>query len=239
MKLVCSPEPLMLAQEKLNEILLELNGLPILLMLSGGSSLSILDNINSKNLSSNITVTVLDERYSMDPAVNNFAQIERTKFFSDAIEKGCNFINTKVMENESIDGLSNRFELKLNEWLEKNPNGKIVATVGIGDDGHIAGMMSYPNEIKFFDKLFNDGNHNNIVTAYNAEHRNEYPMRITSNMNMLRRIDFAVIFAQGEKNKAALINLFSNEGTLASTPAKIIREMEGEVVLFTDQNVTI
>ena len=62
------------AIHQLNECLKNARKKPILLMVSGGSVLELLAGIEMKYIGKHITVTVLDERYSKDPAVNNFSQ---------------------------------------------------------------------------------------------------------------------------------------------------------------------
>jgi 6-phosphogluconolactonase/glucosamine-6-phosphate isomerase/deaminase len=220
---------------KLNEVL---NGTAVaashvLLLLSGGSSLDILSSIDGDNLGSNVTVTVLDERYSSNPEENNFSQIATTGFYDLAKSKGVNFIETTV-KGLSQEQLAEEFNKQITEWLKNNPGGKIIATIGIGPDGHTAGMMPHPENPEKFGALFDDGDENKLVTPYDATGRNKYPARITTNMNFMRKIDTAIVYAVGEEKKNAITRVQASKGTLPETPARILREIKGKVYLFTD-----
>src|SRR3989338_11096224 len=101
---------LRLAAESLNRDIAENSEKGILLMLSGGSSLKLLPLINTGLLDLRVTITVLDERFSNDPKINNFAQISQTDFYRIAKDRGVNFIDTRLINNESIEELARRFD---------------------------------------------------------------------------------------------------------------------------------
>ncbi len=106
----------------------------------------------------------------------------------------------------------------------------------MGDDGHTSGIMPYPENPDGFEKQFNNSDSNNLVTSYNATGKNKYAARITTNMNLLRKINTAVVYITGEGKRAAFKRLNSETGSLAETPARIWNEILGEAVVFTDIN---
>jgi len=55
-----------------------------------------------------------------------------------------------------LEKLAHRYESSLFEWAKKHPEGKIIATMGIGFDGHTAGIMPYPENPETFARLFED-----------------------------------------------------------------------------------
>ncbi len=203
----------------------------VLLALSGGSALSLLNLISREDLGENITITVLDERWSSDPTVNNFSQIKASKFYKEATSSGSSFIETIPQSSETRDELAMRFNQSISTWFSENPNGLVIATVGIGEDGHTSGMMPFPENKDKFNTLFN--NENIFVVGYDATGKNPYPDRVTTNMNFMRRINTAIVYAIGEKKRESLLKLFAEKGDLASTPARILKEMKN-VQLFTD-----
>lgn len=223
------------ASLKLNQILGELRNAntKVLLLLSGGSSLEILSQINTQSLSQNVMIAPLDERYSKEPTENNMALIMNTDFFKHVLDAGCYYIDTRVGESETQQSLQLRFEKALSEWLVQNPDGKIVATIGMGQDGHISGMMPYPESDEKFLNLFDDPD-GHLVVAYDATGKNQYPLRVTTTMHMLRNIDYAVGYIVGEGKKDAMDKLFDRKGEVYVTPARILREIKGEVEIFTD-----
>ena len=60
------------ASYKINDLLKRYENNQILLLLSGGSALELLNDIKEEVFKKNVTVTVLDERYTFDPQINNF-----------------------------------------------------------------------------------------------------------------------------------------------------------------------
>ena len=69
--------------EALNKLLLENKDAPVLLLLSGGSSLSILDYVNTSSLGENLTITMLDERFSQEAEANNFCNSKNWTFIPE------------------------------------------------------------------------------------------------------------------------------------------------------------
>ena len=208
------------AADGLDNLFHEIRG-PVLFLSSGGSSLELLDGLQ---IGENVTVSVLDERYSTDPTVHNFAQ------FFERIRPNA-FIDTRVGQNETLQQLAERFEKELREWKNKNPGGKIMITQGMGSDGHTAGIMPYPENPQLFKELFENTEH--WVVGYDAKEKNEYPMRVTVTMPFLRTADYSIAYITGEKKKPAFERVLAKLGSLADTPARIMREMKN-VQLFTD-----
>jgi len=224
------------ASKALNDLFSEQKqqGKDFLFLSSGGSSLSLLDGLDSANFGLNSTIGVLDERYSLDPNVNNLAQLQKSKFYQDIIKKGARVIDTTVHDGESPKDLAVRFEKQLKDWVDCT-HGVIIASVGVGPDAHTSGIMPYPENKKFFDEKFNDKSH--WVTEYDAEDKNPHRMRVTTTFPFLKKIDHAVIFISGESKKEALKKLLAEEGSLYESPCRIWRGMpEANMVqVFTDQ----
>lgn len=219
------------AGDKLNELLKEIGQLPLLLLFAGGSWLKIMDRIKPELFSSRITLGMSDERFSPDPKVNNFAQLRSTLFFEKLQEKEVYFIDTRPGAREGLEELAMRFEQTLKTWIKEHPKGKIFLTQGMGQDGHTAGIMPYPEDKETFQGLFE--NENRWVVGYNAGKKNEYPLRLTITLPFLRITDYSVAYIVGQEKKEALNRLLQEQGSLEQTPARIMREMK-EVALFTD-----
>jgi len=211
--------------------LFERKSLETLVFLSGGSSLKILERISDTYLGDHLTVCVLDERFSSDDSVNNFAQIMKTKFYEDARDAGSKFIDSRVMTGDSIDDLAERIERKVRRWKDKNPNGKIVATIGVGQNSHVAGIMPYPESEKTFNQLFNDKK--KWVVGYDSKDKDEYPKRITSTLFLIRMIEHAITFVVGEAKIQSLNKIQKENGSLHIAPIRILRTLD-DVQVFTD-----
>ncbi len=198
---------------------------PILLLLSGGSALELLPYVDASLLGANTTISVLDERWSDDSLASNFAKIAATEFYKEAKDAGACFIDTRVREGESRNAFAERFDHALKKWKRAHPDGIILATQGIGEDGHTAGIFPYPENPALFQKLFEDKN--KWVVGYDAKEKNPYPFRVTVTLPFLRdHVDFSVVYLAGEEKRAAFEKVIAPDGTPWETPGRIVREMK-------------
>ena len=204
----------------------------VLLLLSGGSALKLLEKINTDSFGPQLTIGPLDERYSENLKINNWAQIVATDFYKKALSHDCQFIDTRVQLHETQQQLADRFHANLFEWMVNYPYGTIIATVGIGEDGHVAGMMPMPENPKKFMTLFNG---EKLAVTYDAGDKNLYPLRVTTTITFFQQINESVVFVAGDNKKNALESLRADEGIYAITPARILCDILGNVVVFTDQ----
>jgi 6-phosphogluconolactonase/glucosamine-6-phosphate isomerase/deaminase len=197
---------------------------PVLLLFSGGSAMTFLDEIRKDVFGNYLTISVLDERFSANTTVNNFAQFTKTEFYKKACKAGAAFIDTRVRA-ETQEELAERFAKELHAWKNKNIPGTVVATMGIGRDGHTAGILPFPENYAQFQNLFE--NPNTWIASYNAGNKNRYPNRITVTLPFLRKyVTYAYVFMEGAEKKAALEHVLAKEGNLSKTPARILREMK-------------
>ena len=208
----------------------------ILFLVSAGSALTILDQLDASLLDARVTIGVADERYSRDPNINNFAQISRLGFFKKAKEQNVGIIDTLPTQGEVLEAFADRYEQALKNWRAKHLEGVIIATAGIGLDGHMLGVMPYPRDPEYFRQTFDATDR--WVVGYNAVGKNQYPLRATTTLAFARRIDQSIFLVVGQQKREALVRTLAEEGSLAETPARIIHEMQ-HVFLFTDQNVSV
>lgn len=224
------------AAEVLEGLLKKYKQKPMLLMLSGGSAMGLLDFVDTASFGKHVTITVLDERHSKDPKVNNFAQLVETEFYRNLKEKkGIDFRDTQVQGRETLERLTERFGDYIEEWIrsyQPEADEKIIITQGIGEDGHTAGIMPYPENPELFRKLFADPKR--WVAGYDAGKKNPYPLRVTVNLPFLRqKVDHSIVYIVGENKRKVLERVLAGKGTLQETPARIIHEMKN-VELFTN-----
>lgn len=206
---------------------------PVLLMVAGGSAREVLSILDPELISENLTITVTDERYTDDLDDNNFAALQATHFYNDLIEAGAYCIDTQIFQGESHKEHSARFAKNLADWRRDFPNGKIIALFGVGEDGHIAGIIPGVLADADFDKTFN--NKNVIATDLEAT-GNKHALRTTVTFPFMREIDFPLVYIVGIEKTEALANTVAKEGSLYKTPARILQEMR-EPIIFTDISV--
>jgi 6-phosphogluconolactonase/glucosamine-6-phosphate isomerase/deaminase len=222
------------ASARLNEVLEQKKSKSILFLLSGGSSLDLLDLIDEKVLGSHVCICVSDERFSRDESVNNWLQVKSKSFYQKARNAGCEFIETVPAETETIEQVSQRWEKDLRDWVKKHPNRFTLATLGVGPDGHVAGISPFPdNPEKFVDFLITP----DWIKGYTGNLTP--PERITITAKFMEdQIDYGLVYVVGEGKKVALENILKDEGRMADTPARILREMK-EIEIYTDIKVEL
>ena len=201
---------------KLNQLFLSHRHVPVLFLSSGGSALELLNEVGEQYLSHDLTVGILDERMNVDPKTSNSSKFRKTPFFAKLEAKNILL----------VDIFKEAFTFR-----EKYPQGKVIITQGVGADGHTAGIFPFPEDEKKFQDLFQDKEH--LVVEYDAGGKTEYSSRATITMPFLRQVDHSLVFLTGEEKRNALERILAEEGTLAETPARIIREMR-DVTIFTD-----
>lgn len=223
--------PVHQAGDALNHWLQKYQNMPLLFLSSGGSALQILDHLNTGLYSDQATIGVIDERFSVDPKVNNFAQLASTNFYNQISKNNARIIDTRPRAPESQVDLANRFESELRNWVNNHPDGKIIATLGLGPDGHTSGILPFPENPELFYKLFVDTDH--WVVAYDAGTKSPYPLRITTTIPFLKQIHHAILFVLGEEKSPALHKVYAPSGSLPDTPGRLVKLLP-DVHLFTD-----
>ncbi len=218
------------AGEALNDLLVQNKTATVLLLLSGGSALKILDYISPSSLGDNLAITVLDERFNQDPKINNFLQLQKTQFCTDALEAAASFFGTLPRNGESMENLAARWESALKKWRSDFPKGKIIATLGMGADGHTAGIFPFPEDVSKFRQLFEN---DRWIASYDVGSKNKFKERITTTITFLRLIDEAIIFVCGKEKKEKFDMVLSKASALAELPALAWHELK-RARIFTD-----
>jgi len=212
----------------------------ILLLLAGGSSFAVYDAISPQWLSDHVTIAMTDDRFSRELDVNNSHILQATDFYNEAINADSYYISTEVWHEEKPEDLATRFEYGLRQWRKEFPDGVVIAVFGMGEDGHVCGMIpasdkrfagTSEDKERTFQELFE--NTEKWVVGYSTPN-NEYHERITITMPFIRKyVNHAVAFISGEKKRVALDRLSAEEGSLDVTPARILRELKNADI-FTD-----
>src|SRR3989344_5198527 len=217
---------------KLTEFLRAKENKAVLLLLTGGSEMEMFEFVKPEVLGTHITMTILDERFSEDPKVCNFLRLKTLRFYERAVEADVNIFDTSLKVGETMGELVARFETMIREWRDENPRGAVISTFGIGEDGHICGIMPHPENPQKFSELFENDSH--WVVGYDAGLKTQFPLRVTTTFSFLRKnLTAGIAYLSGEKKRAALKSLLAPRGALAETPARILNELPN-MTLFTD-----
>ncbi len=231
-----STNPVTNAARRLTTLLREHKDDDALLLLSGGSAFELLPHVDTTTLSDRVTLSVLDERYTYNEHASNFSQLTQTPFFEHAQKQHVSLIDPRPREEEKLHDTVRRYDLALKHWHITHHNGIVIATMGVGTDGHTSGILPNPENPETFSHLFTDTH--TCIRGYHVDPRkNPHPDRMTTTLTYLqRRVQYAVVYAVGDTKRDALMALVAEEGSIEKTPARVLRSMQ-DVSLYTDQQV--
>lgn len=193
-------------------------GKRVLWLTSGGSnipaSVQIMDNI-SATLSANLSVSLADERYG-EPghADSNWTQLMQAGFAG----KAATLLPVLRPERSFQQSTQDYKELIEQAFTD---NDVIIAQLGIGPDGHIAGILPESDAAK-------------ETTALVAGYQDPPLTRLTLTFPGLRRITAAYAFAFGKPKQKALMALQTASLPLAQQPSQILNELN-EAYMYSDQ----
>lgn len=223
------------ASEKIASVLLSYAGKKKLFLCSGGSALSILPETVIGLDYENLTISVLDERYSTNPEINNFLKLKETAFYKNAVVAGANSIDALPSEAMNLEKFSLWFAESLVSWKTVNPDGVVIVTLGMGEDGHTAGILPMPEDSTMFETLFEDPMF--WVKGVNVGNKSKYSERVTvTNVFLKEKVDNAIAFTIGAEKTTAYGKLLDSSGSIPEIPARIWHKMKN-VDLYTDINL--
>lgn len=191
----------------------------VLFLSSGGSALLALESIDESVISPELTIGILDERFDPSNKISNYMQLRKTAFYKRAVARGCRLIDTSTKKGQTLEQLADFYEGELRDWRKTHPKGVIFVTMGLGPDGHTAGIMPFPEDHKRFKELFEGSR---LAVSYDAGKKNPYSKRITVTMSFLRQVNVVSAFMTGE-NKGAIFRKLTEGDDLAEIPGRIMR----------------
>jgi 6-phosphogluconolactonase/glucosamine-6-phosphate isomerase/deaminase len=194
------------------------NGKRVLWLVSGGSNTratcKIMDLVQD-GLCRNLTIAPADERFGPEGhSDSNWTQLLQAGLDTKQASV------VKVLEGgDSLSSTVNRYQESMKAAFDDND--LVIAQLGIGADGHTAGIL--PGSPAAYET-------EELVTSYKSE-----PFtRLTLTFPALRRINVAYAFAFGESKLEALTGLKQASQPLQEQPAQILNELP-EAYLYNDQ----
>jgi 6-phosphogluconolactonase/glucosamine-6-phosphate isomerase/deaminase len=193
-------------------------GKRVLWLVSGGSnipvSVQIMDNI-SPELRQKLSVMLVDERYgAAGHAESNWAQLMQAGFSTDKAT-----LLPVLREGLDFDQTVARYKDTVKQAFADND--VMVAQLGIGDDGHIAGILPGSPATAETDEL---------VAGYQSTPF----LRLTLTFTGLRRISASYAFAFGNTKHRALTTLKNRSIPPREQPAQILKQLP-EAYVYSDQ----
>jgi 6-phosphogluconolactonase/glucosamine-6-phosphate isomerase/deaminase len=194
------------------------SGQQVLWLVSGGSnipaSVQIMNNVPS-GLQSSLSVMLADERYGeVGHNDSNWAQLMNASF------------NTKQITPLPVLQAGLDFESTVSHYQEMakqafTTNEVIIAQLGIGEDGHIAGIL--PNSAAATE-----------TEALAIGYQSTPFKRLTLTFAALRQVSAAYAFAFGNTKHQALIELQTQSIQSERQPAQILKLLP-ETYIYSDQ----
>ena len=214
--------------EKLTEIINNHSG-DTLCLLAGGSSLDVVEFIQPTYKPECRTIFVMgDERVSGEPSVNNYLQLE-ARYPDFRILK--HTINTTASNRERPTEFAKRIAVEIEKNISQSKNLKIISLLGVGGDGHIAGI--FPMDRADFNDTYPHDQMYVPVTLEGLE-RN---FRATFTPNwILNNVTELFVYAQGESKLDILYMLTSENKSNHERPAEIIKQ-HMSAHIYTDQTM--
>lgn len=190
-----------------------------------------------EDLSLNVSQSVfgvVDERF--DPNANIYKAITQqySKFYFTIANRGGSFIDTSP-HLESLEEMADWYNTKLQYYIEKtqtSDNGEMLAVLGMGPDGHTAGIFPYPEKMDWFNEMFVSTN--KYAVGYDATGKNEFTKRFTMTFHALDTMTQLCAYVVGENKKEKLTEALTSEKTLAELPALYLQTAVDRLTLFTD-----
>ena len=203
----------------------------VLLLLSGGSSLEVLNAIDEFALGTHITVIMADERFCNNESGNNFLNLKNTSFYDVALKQGVAFIETVP---NTKDATPEDFAIAINKtlsyFMKLNAGAYVTALLGVGEDGHFASV--FPKDAR---ELFYAQFHTNDLYIAVHEEGVTYPDRTTITPYFLKNhVNEVVLFAKGETKCKRILSELRNEQCKEYDVPAVIPARHPNSFLFTD-----
>lgn len=220
-----------------------MDGRPGLVLLSGGSALPVYDTLAPRLREAapdgaGWLFGMVDERY--DAEANTYLELKTNhQAFLAALDAvGAGFADTSPVEPDQYR-MAERYHGVLSRQLEqvRQGQGKVIILLGMGPDGHTAGMMPYPENPEEFHRLFIDTDR--LVVGYDASGRNPYARRFTATVPLLRQADRLYAYVTGAAKQEKLQEALNGTAEPAVLPAVLLGQLRDRLILATDCSISL
>jgi len=227
MEILTTDTPAKASGEHINKLIAEHDG-DTLCLLSGGSALDVVERINVQEEKSECrTIFIMgDERGSRDAKLNNYLQLG-TRYPEHWVTKKC--LRTVPEENEKLENFSARVSDQLDSTLAELNNPQIIHLMGMGSDGHSAGI--FPLSEDQFAAVYNYDQ--SIVPVHLESLTIDHRASVTPQW-ILKHVDHIVGYAVGANKKMTLESLKNETKPIHERPAELWKQKSGTRV-YTDQ----
>jgi 6-phosphogluconolactonase/glucosamine-6-phosphate isomerase/deaminase len=229
MKIHTTNSPTEAAGKHISKLIAEHDG-DVVCLLSGGSALNVVKyiEVERKNASTNECRTIFmmgDERGSRESAINNSLQFF-SRYRDHAVASM--FMPTVPEEHESLEQFAVRIEKIFLKIFSELKNVKIISLLGMGPDGHTAGIFPLPKEL--FAKVYRDD------LMYAPVHVERLTIDSRASFTpvwLLEHVDAIIGYVTGTGKKMMLESLINESRSLHERPAELFK-LHKDVQVYTD-----
>jgi len=197
--------------------------------LSGGSALEVVKYIPAPENECRTIFMMGDERWSREKDENNSLQL-LSKYPDSPVAK--NFIASVPEENESLRDFAVRIENQILNQIKNAQNLKIISLLGIGPDGHTAGIFPQPNQESFLELYPDDRTY---VPVHIEGLKIDSRASLTPHF-LLHTADKLFAYVTGENKTDILNSLLKTKKEVYERPAELIKQHQN-AELFTDIDI--
>jgi 6-phosphogluconolactonase/glucosamine-6-phosphate isomerase/deaminase len=241
-QLIITSDPAKEAGEHISNTIQEHVG-DIVCLLSGGSAMDIVEHIvpgkkcyHEECIDKNVcnktvcrTIFMMgDERVSRAAEINNYLQL-KTRYFDKEI---LSFVmDSSPLEEETISNFTDRIEKTFLETLSELTNPKIIFILGVGTDGHTAGI--FPMDEVSFRRVYPEDR--TYVPVYDKTFTIDSRASFTPSW-ILNNADEVIGYVVSESKKQILEDLNKNDKKLNERPAELLK-LHKRVYVYTDIDI--
>jgi 6-phosphogluconolactonase/glucosamine-6-phosphate isomerase/deaminase len=220
--------PAKLLGEELSDLINTHDG-DVVCLLSGGSALDVIEYIAISNRLECRTIFMMgDERWSREQKINNTLQLQ-ARYPGHLVTNA--LIETIPHVDESLKDFAARIEKTFLEKISELKNVKIFMILGIGPDGHTAGI--FPMSKESFQVSYRDD------LTYVPVHVEGLTIDSRASLTpswILDRVDEIFAYVTGEAKHSMLESLIHETKELHERPAELLK-IHKHVHLYTDQSL--
>jgi len=196
------------------------------LFLSGGLTPKLLYEELSKEQKLSVgAVALVDERYGEKLHKNSNEKMIRNTGLISYIENHARFY--PVLENKDIEDSAKDYDETVRFLF--NYFQKSIGILGIGTDGHTAGIPARTQNSKVKSQ-----NETDLITSFN-DFPGEFKERITLTFLGISKLDLIIVLVFGKEKKKALTKIFKR-GSIEEIPARFLfqKEIAKKTILITN-----
>lgn len=207
----------------------------VFLLLSAGSWVKVYSSLVTILPSidmSMLTFGLVDERFvPKRHKDSNEQQISESKLIQSFVGYGAKYIPTVQDINVDPKASAQTADVIYKQVFSRNPY--FILTLGLGTDGHTAGILPSSSE-QLFNSRFADEKLLVYYETISDETQNPHRQRFTISPSCILKADEVIVYAAGAEKRPIIDQLVHTSAPIHTFPAGILRAISDKVTIYTD-----